>query len=73
MRPATETVIKLFLGADRKRGGFFIVERTTCLKFTSHALERNTPFDHIDDIASRQQFFNKGIRYEAAHNAEACV
>jgi len=51
---AAEAMIKLLVGADRERRGFFFVERTTGLVILTGLFERHAPIDQLDDIDARQ-------------------
>ena len=59
MCATTEAMIELLGLADRKRGGFFVVEWTAGDKIRAGLLERHVALDHIHDIETIEQVLNE--------------
>ena len=61
MRATTEAMVKLLGLANGKRGGFFVVERTTGYVVGARLFERYVTLDHVHDIETIKQILNEAF------------
>lgn len=59
MRATAKAVIKLFIGIDIKRWGFFLMKRAAGGVFLTLFFEGHLPMDQLDEIRAGQYIINK--------------
>jgi len=63
VRAAPKAMVELLGGADRKTGGFFVMEGTQTHVVCAALFELDVLAHHVDNINAGQQILNKTLRY----------